>query len=720
MENIIQANEFLNVADKFIDLSKFRRPISGTYKNKTPASDNTILELRVDVDGRRPQIQISGDVFSRRIFKLFNEFIATPGQQLFDLERFNDLQIAWRPFYFTMYDYSFMVLDVNQEEEGGVAILTGPITYCNDPTRTDETIEVRIKRVAYFSKAPGAIVNFYKSGYLIRTYCLDKISPYFRFVNLEIDKFQGTSFPPSANTDLDPSPSDLPAQTVTTRSVFQQAGIDLTVNEDDVLNDPDSPDPGNNWSEAELHDLMEDRFDRFANTLQWNTYGVVVPRFGDPNYNSGYYGTMFDWGGWQAGDTYFRQGCAIAEDAIQGRSVGTLYNTNAKKDRLTLLVFCHEVGHSFNLPHSWQRGMNADSASESFMNYAWGYTGGGGESGFWSNFRWEFDDVELAWMRHQCRNDVIFGGTDWIGNNLSIFLEPQSEAFGKTLKLTLDSDPILDTAEPVRLELKLTNIGKSPQLVVNRLDPEDYFVSLFIRRPNGELVRYVPPVRRLKAPGDLVILEPGESIQNSVLVSYSAKGLEFMEPGEYRLRAYYGPDESAAIASSIHRLRVSTPKTTQDEELSHLLFDPKVAKFMYFNGSERYPEVTSQLEEIVPKYGKKNPRVIRHIQAALGVHLSRNFKRVETKEGRRNVISRKSQYRQAISHLKGALLDLPPSRYAQLVTRIAETQIINGDRADARITLEEGIETLKPQEDASKSLMDDLAQRAKGLPRKQK
>jgi hypothetical protein len=59
-----------------------------------------------------------------------------------------------------------------------------------------------------------------------------------------------------------------------------------------------------------------------------------VPRFGDPNYSSGYYGTMFDWGGWQAGDTYFRQGCAIAEEAIRGRTSGTLYDTTAKEDRL--------------------------------------------------------------------------------------------------------------------------------------------------------------------------------------------------------------------------------------------------------------------------------------------------------------------------------------------------------------------------------------------------
>ena len=209
------------------------------------------------------------------------------------------------------------------------------------------------------------------------------------------------------------------------RDTFLRSGIDLTVTHDDTLNDADSADTGTNWSEAELHDLMEDRFDSFSDRLQWNLYGVIVPRFGDPSYNSGYYGTMFDWGGWQVGDSFLRQGFAIADDATRGRTSGTLYDTAVEEDRLVLQTLIHEAGHAFNLPHTWDRTVNDDSGSESFMNYPWGYTdNGGGETNFWSNFRWEFDDVELIWMRHADRNDVIFGGRDWIGDNLSVDLGP--------------------------------------------------------------------------------------------------------------------------------------------------------------------------------------------------------------------------------------------------------------------------------------------------------
>lgn len=721
MEPTIEMQKTEILAEHLGNLYLRPKPISGTYKNKDPAVDNTILELRVDVDGRRPQQRISGDVFKQRGFKFFDDFILSPGQQFQRYEQIGQAQ--WIPFFFRSYEYSFIVEQVTRTEENGFAILQGPIIYYNDPARTDETIEIEIKRVSIFSKAANAVVRFYKSGLLIRSYCLPKISQYFRTVTLEIDRFQGTSFPPTVNTDIDPSPEDLPAQDVSTTSIFRNAGIDMQVIEDDLLDDPDGPDIGNNWDEGELHDLMEDRFDRFANTLQWNTYGVVVPRFGDPGYNSGYYGTMFDWGGWQAGDSYFRQGAAIAEDAIRGRVSGTLYDSNAEKERLILQTFCHEIGHSFNLPHTWQRSVNADSASDSFMNYPWGYTGGtGGESAFWSNFRWEFDDVELIWMRHQDRNDVIFGGNDWIGNNLSIYMEPEAEISNAPFKLELGAPPVVDFAEPVRLEIKLTNISNAPRIVVDRLDPEDHFITLYIRRPNGELVRYVPPVHRLKVPGDLVELKPGESIQASALVSFGARGHQFEQPGEYKVRAYYGRSEEAAIVSKACRLRVSAPTTRQDEELAYLLFEPNTAKYLYFDGSERYPDVASKLEEAVRKYGKTNPLVVRHIRAALGKHASRSFKRVETKKGKRVVVARKPKLREAIAHLQHVVAELPKtketrvddSRYAQLAGLLAECQASAGKAEDAGETLDLSVRYLN-EHNADTRIVDELEAQVKKL-----
>ena len=263
---------------------------------------------------------------------------------------------------------------------------------------------MHIPRVWIFATRRPACVNWKIDGATTAIYACPKISEYFRTATIEVDRFQGTVFPPEHRPRHRPV-AQRAALVGERREVFQRSGIDLTVVHDDVLNDPDSADAGDNWSEVELHDLMEARFDSFANTLQWRMYGVIVPRFGDPGYNSGYYGTMFDWGGWQAGDTFLRQGCAIAEEATRGRETGTLYDTSPKKDRLLLQTFIHEVGHTWNLPHAWQRRpRRRTAASTSFMNYPWGFTGGaGGETDFWTSFAWAFDDVELRWMRHADR-----------------------------------------------------------------------------------------------------------------------------------------------------------------------------------------------------------------------------------------------------------------------------------------------------------------------------
>ncbi|MHC4741291.1 MAG: zinc metalloprotease [Planctomycetota bacterium] len=621
-----------------------RRTISGTYKN--PESDSNVLELRVDVDGRRPQNRLSGDFFSD-FFIHFDKWLYLK-------------PIPKVPLGFKVFRRSFVVESVTYTTSNNVSTLTGQIKYYDDPSITNETIEVTIPRVSVFSRAPNANISIYKSGLLVRSYCSPKISEYFRTVELEIDRYQGTSFPPEADMNLSPSPADLPTGSISTEKVFKNAGIDMTVIEDDVLTDPDSDDAGSNWSAVELHQLMEDNFDKFSNSLQWNVYGVVVPRYGDPDYDSGTRGVMFDWGGYQTGDSYFRQGAAIFEDAILAHSVGTLYDTQAKQDRLILQIFCHEIGHAFNLPHTWQRTADPDSASESFMNYRYLFTGGsGGESQFWAHFRWEFDDTELIWMRHADRRDVIFGGNDWIGNNLSQYTEPQANTENAPLSLEIRASHLLSLGEPVTLELKLKNISSQAFQVVNRLQPEDQLVAIYIVRPNGQRVRYIPPVCRTKFPGDVVELAPGKALYETVMLSYGAKGPHFREPGEYLIRAYYGGERCGFIMSKSFRLRICAPHSRDDEELAHLMFDHRAAKFMYFKGGHRYPQMVSKLQEAVEKYGKSHPEIIRHVNMALGLNFARDYKRVIRKNGKRVISLVRSDNNEAIKHLSESLKIIP-------------------------------------------------------------
>ena len=94
MKDLSIFNELKDQLGIAIDWPRFRKSISGTYKNANPASDNSVLELRVDVDATRPQDMMSGDMFSRRSWHFFHDF-----QLDRSLELSNVLQ--W-PIFFTV------------------------------------------------------------------------------------------------------------------------------------------------------------------------------------------------------------------------------------------------------------------------------------------------------------------------------------------------------------------------------------------------------------------------------------------------------------------------------------------------------------------------------------------------------------------------------------------------------------------------------------------
>ena len=106
-----------------------------------------------------------------------------------------------------------------------------------------------------------------------------------------------------------------------------------------------------------------------------------------------------------------RRGCAVFQ-----RSTG--WQSDDEK-RFLLFIYVHELGHCFNLNHSWNKPNNelsseADRYSTlSWMNLPWRYYSSkesrGGEA-FWEAFDFQFDSSELMHLRHGFRNDVIFGG----------------------------------------------------------------------------------------------------------------------------------------------------------------------------------------------------------------------------------------------------------------------------------------------------------------------
>ena len=258
------------------------------------------------------------------------------------------------------------------------------------------------------------------------------------------------------------------------------------------------------------------------------------------------------------------------------------------------------------------------------------------------------------------------------------------------------------------------------------IQPEDELGTLYIRRPNGERVRYVPPIR-IDRDAVEVELAPGESIYESMPLSFGAKGPQFREPGEYSIRAYYYLANAGVIVSPSCRLRIASPYSRNSEELAHLLFDYKAAKFLYFGGSERYPEVNSNLKEAVEKYAKTDPVAVRHIHAALGLHQSRPFKQVITREGKRVLSLRNADLEEAIVHLQAARSLLPIRKisaldnilYNKLSILTAESYQKQGKVINAERILRESLEYFMKQ-GVVKSVINDYKKRIKTLSKRKR
>jgi hypothetical protein len=82
----------------------------------------------------------------------------------------------------------------------------------------------------------------------------------------------------------------------------------------------------------------------------------------------------------------------------------------------------HELGHAFNLAHSWQKSLGtgwvplADQPeARSFMNYP--YAVRGGQEAFFASFAYRFSDQELLFLRHAPEKFVQMGNAAWFDHH---------------------------------------------------------------------------------------------------------------------------------------------------------------------------------------------------------------------------------------------------------------------------------------------------------------
>jgi len=543
------------------------------------------LELRIDTDGPSPLQKVSGDYYQ---------------------------VVGQTKSYFG----SFIVDGLTKTIANGVVTLTG---IANTTWATSfKKLKVAIKQSSVFQPLSPALLQWFHAttnapGAL---YVCNHIHRAYRTVRLEQDCTQGVTPFISFNTGL--LPSGGPARVLSVTDAYKEAGVDMiSAGISNVVPMVNVTLPASRWSNAELHRAMVQHFSLNQPVPQWDVWLLHAY---EHEYGPGLYGIMFDQEGLQ------RQGCAVFYKGIGG--------ITAEQKRLQLYTCIHELGHCFNLLHSWQKNLAIPPKpnipnSLSWMNYPQYFPGG--SAAFWSAFPFQFDAVEAAHIRHGFRNNVITGGNPFrVGSSLeetgNIF-EDNIENH-TSLYMELEAKKSYMLGEPVCLETQLKTSSNLGTQVVNNLHADFGFVTIGIKKPGGNVIVY-KPITDMNAEPTYTVLNAGNpSIYESSYIGFSKEGFIFNEIGNYQVKAIYHHTDGSRIVSNTLNIRIKSPVTAQDDEVAELLFEDEVGYLMSFMGSdaEYLQKGNDALQLLVDKY-RDHPLAI-YAQFVRGVNAQRTFKTI--------------------------------------------------------------------------------------------
>lgn len=502
---------------------------------------------------------------------------------------------------------------------------SGGIWYKDGNTSSFPYTNVTIK-VTRSTLGPASATVIYSGGGaapLVRT--LPYKSPYLRNINLEFDYAQGSTPVLDIQTHAHPNrPATLTNETLSIQTVFRRAGFRVVTN---------APNPvplaraGANarWSDQEMHDAMQVYWSRFSNAPKWAFWTFFASLHDD---GSSLGGIMFD----DIGPNH-RQGTAIFLDAFIATAPAGDPAPAAWVRRMRFWTAVHEMGHTFNLAHSWQKSLGTPWATladepeaRSFMNYP--YRVAGGQAAFFANFAYRFSDKELLFLRHAPERFVRQGDAAWFDHH---GFQQDLVAAEPTFALELRPprrDAKFEFLEPIVIDLKLTNITDEPQLVDERLLADADEMTVIIKR-KGKAAREYRPFSRRCYQQRAKALAPGQSITESLFVSVGLNGWDLAEPGDYMVQIALHLDEEDIISAPL-ALRVERPRSYDEENFATDFFSEDVGRVLAFDGSRTLDRACDTLHEATDML--KNRRVAVHAHVALGSAKARNAKVLDLRE----------------------------------------------------------------------------------------
>ena len=454
----------------------------------------------------------------------------------------------------------------------------------------------------------------------------ERVSADLRTIAIEQDSEIGTEPSPAFETG--------DGRHVTLESVLANAGFS-TIRLPGAENIPQNLDDG--WGTAQLHTLMADFADLRRDLPLWAMHLLWL---GHPS-RKRLFGIMYD-----AADSLPRQGLAVFEREIRK----VIASRDAHEDRKIIQTTAHEIGHALNLAHRFERVVGrADSTS--IMNYDWRYRGGGRRSEFWDRFDFRFDDDELEFLRHAPRNAVIPGGAafhsinywaDGNGGYSPYFPEVPVPGLELTINPPTGGTNFL-FGQQVFLGVKLRNLtGRRINLPQELLDIKGGVLEVLVRRlhtRHAELAHFVPVLERCFdiTPSQSDIVNPGDSIENNIQITFGSGGFTFAEPGDYEVTALVvvfdrERELDLIVRSNSLVIHIGRPHSAKEERESSVLMRQDVGLYFALGGSDLLEDAAQDLEVIRRRrQGKKRnitDPIVSNIVRCAGINTGRRYLRL--------------------------------------------------------------------------------------------
>jgi hypothetical protein len=554
------------------------RQVSGRYfADLGPYS----LELRIDIDGPRRLEMVSGDLFS------------TP----------------------QTYEGSFVIRAPTITSSPTEIQITGNADTSFTPA--PQPVKVTIARVPKSQPRAVARVEFPGgTGATAQIYLAEFKSRAFRSIRLEVDRVSDLEEDVFKSYYSGLRESAGKKRRLTVQSAFAEAGVEVISSDPVGFVDIGAAGTDSAWRDAELHAAMEANFQLMANSpgnAVWLLEALLHEQ------GSSVYGVMID------EVRKSRLGCAVFYQGIKGQI--------PERRRRQLHTYIHELGHCFNLLHSWEKdlavppGINRLDAL-SWMNYPDRYPGG--EDFFWKLFPFAFEADELAHIRHGFREDVLFGGNPLGGGIMS---EVNPEVFDERINISSPSfrvegaHPTYALGEPVYILLGFHQHAGGTTKIHAHFHPSGPFTRIMVEKPDRTVVAFQPYVEHLFHGATRQI--GFKSIVDSAYIAYGKIGHFFDAPGGYRVRAVHRPPDGELMFSSIATLAVAKPETPEERDIAKLMLNDDQGILLSLNGSdaESLRASNNTFLELLTKYPENG--VGDYIRFAMGMNACQPFKSID-------------------------------------------------------------------------------------------